>query len=233
MFLCSSEHFQLLCAGGFVAYVVFRDKNIKTRAEGFLRSITSSFEIILQHNVEVKIILLPECSDQAQIDENESTSSTIAVSDEDPDSCAMPMKTDTESVNVSKSHQVRPPESYESNIPEKQIESIIHQQKLETAWMQALEKGTPVSLNYLKPERKQILPRVSPLNGQQAMHSMDDGPSQQWEDELNHELKALKFNDRAKSQKVRIAKRMVDRSPISPSVLHSSSFTSNLAKDNM
>ncbi|KAL2556284.1 protein STICHEL [Forsythia ovata] len=60
--------FQLLYAGGFVAYIAFADCNIKTRAEGFLSSIMNSFEIVLRCNVEVKIILLPDLFGQQQMD---------------------------------------------------------------------------------------------------------------------------------------------------------------------
>ncbi|KAL8467054.1 hypothetical protein ACS0TY_035948 [Phlomoides rotata] len=43
-------------SGGIVAHIAFDDSNIKTRAEGFLSSITNSFEVVLQCNVEVKWI---------------------------------------------------------------------------------------------------------------------------------------------------------------------------------
>ncbi|EPS73092.1 hypothetical protein M569_01659, partial [Genlisea aurea] len=46
--------------GGLVAHIAFGDRSIKTRAEGFLSSITNSLEVVLQRNVEAKIILLPE-----------------------------------------------------------------------------------------------------------------------------------------------------------------------------
>ncbi|GKG61513.1 hypothetical protein Tco_0621222, partial [Tanacetum coccineum] len=45
-----------------------------------------------------------------------------------------------------------------SGNPVQRIESIIHEQRLETAWLQTAEKGTPGSLNRLKPERNQVLP---------------------------------------------------------------------------
>ncbi|XP_038975653.1 protein STICHEL-like isoform X2 [Phoenix dactylifera] len=43
-----------------VAFIAFEDKNIKPRAERFLRSITNSMEIVLRQNVEVRLGLLTE-----------------------------------------------------------------------------------------------------------------------------------------------------------------------------
>lgn len=213
---------QLLYAGGFVAHVAFGDRNIKTRAEGFLSSITNSFEIVLRHNVEVKMILLPDSSSQKQTDknvvinqDNKSTRSNTAV-----------CNSDQMEPSVSK-------ESKKSDIPVKRIESIIHEQRLETAWLQAMEKGTPGSMSRLKPERNQVLPQdgIYASNELESMTSVD-APLQHWEDELNHEIKALKINDRMAPQKEQIAKR-ADHYPISPSLLHNSSFASNFTKDNM
>ncbi|XP_008781968.1 protein STICHEL [Phoenix dactylifera] len=46
--------------GILVAFMAFEDKNIKPRAERFLRSITNSMEIVLRQNVEVRLGLLTE-----------------------------------------------------------------------------------------------------------------------------------------------------------------------------
>ncbi|KAI3448389.1 hypothetical protein Pfo_005054 [Paulownia fortunei] len=238
--------------GGFVAHIGFGDRNIKTRAEGFLSSITNSFEIVLRHNVEVKMILLPDSLGQKQMDknivmnlENESIRSNIAVGNSDLDLCQEPLKVSRGSFNVSEGHQMEPFESVAGNvnmntskeskpeIPVKRIESIIHEQRLETAWLQAMEKGTPGTMSRLKPERNQVLPQdgTYPPNELESMNSADV-PLQHWEDELNHEIKALKINDGMAPQKDHIAKR-IDHYPISPSLLHNSSFASNFSKDNM
>lgn len=50
----------ILFAGAFVAYVAFGNIDIKLRAERFLSSITNSFEIVLQRNIEVRIVLLTD-----------------------------------------------------------------------------------------------------------------------------------------------------------------------------
>ncbi|KAL7082292.1 hypothetical protein ACP275_14G090200 [Erythranthe tilingii] len=194
--------------GGFVAHIAFSDKNIKTRAEGFLSSITNSFEIVLRHNVEVKIILLPD--------------SLLKPNHHHDDV--------SENANVSTSKGG----SRLANIPPaKRIESIIHEQRLETAWLQAMEKGgTPGS------KRNQILPQDGSYYPSKefdgSVNSADVAPLQQWEDELNREIKALKINDRITPQKDQIiAKRSADHFPMSPSLLHNSSFASNFSKDNI
>lgn len=48
-----------LDAGVLVAYIAFRDVDVKSRAEGFLSSITNSMEIVLRQNVEVRLGLVP------------------------------------------------------------------------------------------------------------------------------------------------------------------------------
>lgn len=49
-------------AGILIAFIAFEDKNIKSRAERFLRSITNSMEIVLRQNVEVRLGLVTETS---------------------------------------------------------------------------------------------------------------------------------------------------------------------------
>ncbi|KAI3863454.1 hypothetical protein MKX03_005919 [Papaver bracteatum] len=46
--------------GLMIASIQFNDEDIKSRAEGFLSSITNSIEVVLRHNVEVKVGLLAE-----------------------------------------------------------------------------------------------------------------------------------------------------------------------------
>lgn len=117
--------------------------------------------------------------------------------------------------------------------PMQRIESIIHEQRLETAWLQAVEKGTPGSLSRLKPEKNQILPQegIYPQNQMKPLNSVEL-PSQNWEDDLNHEMKILKINDRKAVQKDQIGRR-VDHCPISPSLLHDSTYVASFSKENL
>ncbi|XP_011087602.1 protein STICHEL [Sesamum indicum] len=237
--------------GGFVAHVAFGDSNIKTRAEGFLSSITNSFEIVLRRNVEVKIILLQDILGQKLIDgnsvnlENKSTRSNITGGNSDLDLRQDLSKVSRGSFNVTEGHQTPPLDSVagdanlstskdsNSDIPLRRIESIIHEQRLETAWLQAMDKGTPESMSRSKPERNQVLPQngVDHPNELESMSSVNV-PLQHWEDELNHEIKALKINDGMAHQKDQTVNRL-DQCPISPSLLHNSSIAGNFSKDNM
>ncbi|KAK6159764.1 hypothetical protein DH2020_003145 [Rehmannia glutinosa] len=227
--------------GGFIAQVAFEESNIKTRAEGFLSSITNSFEIVLRCNVEVKLILLQDSPDKKVMNENlenKSTRSNITGDNSDLDLRQDPPKVSKGSFNVSEDQQTQPSESValndsNSEIPLRRIESIIREQRLETAWLQAMDKNTPGSTSHSKPERNQVLPQdgIDHPNELESMKSVDV-PLHNWEDEVNHEIKALKINDGMTNQKGQIVKR-TDRCPISPSLLHNSSSVSNFSKDNM
>ncbi|KAK6945658.1 DNA polymerase III, gamma subunit, domain III [Dillenia turbinata] len=91
-------------------------------------------------------------------------------------------------------------------IPMQRIESIIHEQRLETAWLQAAEKGTPGSMNRMKPERNQVLPQdgVCHENEMESMSSL--GLSSQ----PKHDNDVLKVNNGKALQKEQVVKN-VDR----------------------
>ncbi|KAL5786876.1 hypothetical protein ACOSP7_003825 [Xanthoceras sorbifolium] len=117
-------------------------------------------------------------------------------------------------------------------IPMQRIESIIREQRLETAWLQATEKGTPGSLNHLRPEKNQVLPQEGIYHQNRKDSVLSSGlSSQQWEDELNQELKVLKLNDE-RFQKDQDSKKG-EHYPMSPSLLHDSSFMGNFSKENL
>ncbi|KAI7726537.1 hypothetical protein M8C21_023229, partial [Ambrosia artemisiifolia] len=183
-----------------VAYIVFRDKDIKSRVERFLSSITNSFEIVLRRNIEVKIILLSEDGPTANKGEP-----------------VVPTNGSTPIDNFSDPGSLK--EGRKGGNPIQRIESIIHEQRLETAWLQTTEKGTPGSLNRLKPERNQVLPQDGGSSGQM------ETSQQQWEDELTHELNLLKINDRKPFAK--------ENTTISPSLLHDANLVGKYSKDSM
>ncbi|KAJ8754860.1 hypothetical protein K2173_015372 [Erythroxylum novogranatense] len=117
-------------------------------------------------------------------------------------------------------------------IPMQRIESIIHEQRLETAWLQAAEKGTPRSLSRLKPEKNQVLPQEEMYQNQVASVSPRDLSSQHWGDELNHDIKLLKMQDQKAVQKDQ-SKKGANCCPISPSLLHDSSFPGPANKESL
>ncbi|XP_027156842.1 protein STICHEL [Coffea eugenioides] len=118
-------------------------------------------------------------------------------------------------------------------VPVQRIESIIHEQRLETAWLQAMEKGTPGTTNRLRPEKNQVLPQEGIYHHIQLQSSASaDLSSQHWEDELSRDIKSLKVDDGKALKKDQISKR-VDHYPISPSLLHDNNIVGNFSKDNL
>ncbi|CAH9112041.1 unnamed protein product [Cuscuta epithymum] len=198
--------------GVLVAHVAFRDNVIKTRVERFLSSITNSFENVLRRNVDVRLILLPE-------GEGETETSAAAAAN---------------TSNLMTLLDSSPKHPAEATVPAQRIESIIREQRLETAWLQAMEKGAtpgPSSLSRLNkpPERNQVLPQDNHSVHPMSTTSLDV-------DELHEELKNLRISDEKKVKTTRdLNTKRVDHCPISPSLLHGTSgyASINNGKDNM
>lgn len=252
----TNQLFGPIVSGGFVAHIAFRDSKVKLRAERFLSSITNSFETILRSNVEVRLVLLPdaETSDDSgkpitlinsgglkqMGSQNNMVKREIAVSSNQD-----PLQVSRSSFNDPESKMVETFESASGNagtssskeriseIPVQRIESIIREQRLETAWLQAMEKGTPGSMSRLKPERNQVLPQdglyhnnqLEPINSRELF-------SQHWHDDLNEEIRSLKMIDGKAVQKDQTSKKG-DSYPISPSLLHNGIYGSNFSKESM
>lgn len=228
-----------------VAYVAFGDADIKVRVERFLRSITNSMEMVLRRNVEVRIIHLPngEGENQVNLPGLKQAESTVAGEKEQRKShmngtesySSFPplldgnlQSTAASSDILAEGNGVR--ERRQDN-PMQRIESIIREQRLETAWLQAVEKGSPGSLSRLRPEKNQVLPQ----NGVDPIESMDSTrfPSHQhWEDDPNDEVKVLSLKNGRIPQKDQIG-RKTDRFPMSPSLLHDNSLATISGKDNL
>lgn len=118
-------------------------------------------------------------------------------------------------------------------LPVQRIESIIHEQRLETAWLQAMEKGTPGSANRSRPEKNQVLPQEGIYHHIRLQSAASaDLSSQHWEDELSRDIKSLKVDDGKALKKDQISKR-VDRYPMSPSLLHDNNIVGNFSKDTL
>ncbi|KAB5574515.1 hypothetical protein DKX38_001709 [Salix brachista] len=233
--------------GALAVYVAFEDQDIKARAERFLSSITNSIEIVLRRNVEVRIILVSDGLDsviyvnQSELQEGHRQADTtlaielgkkancsgavVGYSDSDLQEFPKLSKGSFNDVNAENSGERK------QEMPMQRIESIIREQRLETAWLQAAEKGTPGSLSRLKPEKNQVLPQEDTYQQSQIDSIGSVVPSSQtWEDELNHELKVLKMQNRRVHHKDQIGN-MVDHYPISPSLLHGSSYVINGSKE--
>ncbi|KAJ8572705.1 hypothetical protein K7X08_009216 [Anisodus acutangulus] len=241
--------------GGFVAHIAFRDNKVKLRAERFLSSITNSFENIIRSNVEVRLVLLPDGETSNDSEKpitlmnsgglklmgspNMVKRETTVSSNQDPLQVSRGSFNDCESKMVetfeSESGNAGTSSSKEriSEIPVQRIESIIREQRLETAWLQAMEKGTPGSMSRLKPERNQVLPQDGLYNNNQleSINSRELSP-QHWHGDLNEEIRSLKMLDGKAVQKDQTSKKG-DSYPISPSLLHNGIYASNFSKESM
>lgn len=239
--------------GFLVAFIAFVDGDIKSRAERFLSSITNAMEMVLRCSVEVRIILLPDGG--ASIngvklleppEDLKKAETAVAIDKEKKavhkntingfSSCPPLMDGARRSTSGSLglmadgNAQTSVGEEQQQEIPMQRIESIIREQRLETAWLQTAEKGTPGSLSRLKPEKNQVLPQDG-IYCEDQLDSMNSAAfSQHWEDELNHELKVLKINNGSVLQKNQNGRR-IDHFPMSPSLLHDRSLVGNSSKD--
>ncbi|KAJ4845332.1 hypothetical protein Tsubulata_042326 [Turnera subulata] len=219
--------------GILVAYVGFGNEDIKCRAERFVSSITNSIEMVLRHNVEVRLVF---ASDGGYLLDYAEKVEFRGGGQDGSDDATLPIESgirETPSksslmLNNSLRSSAQSPEKRQE-IPMHRIESIIREQRLETAWLQAAERGTPGSLVRLKPEKNQVHPQeeMHPRNPTESLSSVGM-PSQHWEDELNHELKVLKMQDRQV-----LHKEQTSQCAISPSLLHDSNAMANASKESL
>ncbi|XP_054803062.1 protein STICHEL [Prosopis cineraria] len=234
--------------GLLVAYVVFGDADIKLRAERFLSSITNSMEMVLRRNVEVRIIHLLDGESEDQINRSgpKQAESIIANEKERREGHTRGRNTFSDfspladgsfqSANDSSDLLVDGNGVRErSDIPMQRIESIIREQRLETAWLQAVGKGSPGSLSRLRPEKNQVLPQEG-IYCKDPTESMDSTrfSFQRREDDISHEVKVLKAKNGRVLQKDQIGiGRRVDCYSMSPSLLHDGSLVTTSIKDSL
>jgi len=247
----SLPKFRPFFAGVLIVYIAFVDEDVKCRAERFLISITNSIEMVLRRNVEVRIILLPNGLEHLGIEEQvrspnksgqvkpgEAVDIGVRKGCDDSESHRrngsegkLNGGTNSSLLSDERSARILSPTNATKGFTIQRIESIIREQRLETAWLQAAEKSTPRSMSLLRPEKNQVLPqdRTFSHNEVESVHPKDL-PCNPWNDELNHEINTLKVNDGEGLQKDLSGKR-IDHPPISPSLLHQSGFAANLSKE--
>ncbi|OAY46617.1 protein STICHEL [Manihot esculenta] len=246
--------------GSLVIFVAFADEDIKARAERFMSSITNSIEVVLRCNVEVRIILEPDGEEsmnrvnQSELQGQKRAEATLGIeqekkangftdSQQESPKLARGIFNDMEGkLKEGSGDHFKSlistellPEANAENGDVKERRQELPIQRLETAWLQATEKGTPGSLIGPKPEKNQVLPQADIYHQNQIepASSMDlPLPSQLLENQLNHELKVLKMEDQRVVHKDQIGKRP-DCYPISPSLLHDSNFMDNPIKESL
>ncbi|GMH25661.1 hypothetical protein Nepgr_027504 [Nepenthes gracilis] len=230
--------------GILAAHIAFEDEDIKSRAERFMISITNSIERVLRRNIEVKLVLLPggaisnsveQRSGKKQIEPKTAINKEEKAAPRNTMNAASnsrhnPIKVSRGSFDDSKDSNTKIDSVNErrQEIPMQRIESIIRDQRLETAWLQAAEKGTPLSVGFLGSEKNQVVPQ-NDIYCQNQVETTNSVESHHQDDVVNHETKILKVDKKA-HLKDSTGKR-VDHHPISPSLLHQSSFAGNLSKE--
>lgn len=221
------------------------DEDIKLRAERFLSSITNSMEMVLRRNVEIRTIHLldGECEDQI---DSKQAQLVLANQKEHREGYTRGRNTSSDfpplldgnfqSTNDASELQVDENGTRErSDIPMQRIESIIREQRLETAWLQAIGKGSPGSLSRLRPEKNQVLPQEG-LCYKDPTESMDSMrfSSQHREDDISHEVKVLKAKNESVLQKDQNGiGRRTDCFSMSPSLLHDGSLETTSIKESL
>ncbi|CAH2045736.1 unnamed protein product [Thlaspi arvense] len=208
--------------GILVAYIAFGETDIKLRAERFLSSITNSIEMVLRRSVEVRIILLPETESLVVPHQTRKQEMTNKGGDVNA----------INGLNAASDVEIGSSEGSRSKIPMQRIESIIREQRLETAWLQTADKDTPGSVIRIKPERNQILPQEDTYRQPNVGSGISSSglTSHHWVDELNNDVKLLKIGENGELQENLMGKRGM-HCPLSPSLLHDSNFGHN--KDNL
>lgn len=288
-----SSHGKLLSIteteGALVASIVFEDGNIKSRAERYLSSITNSIEIVLQHNVKVRIGLMSE----NVIKRPNFTQETVVASHKDNNGF-LPVETKgSGSVKVSEKQRYKgllnlprslgcsetmvhgTPEKGDSSLledqgfpvatfpmvpsdendeayrrKEKGQESLVQRTRkaamddrhLENAWLQAAGETSSGMVAHSDSMRNLVLSQNGISCENHAASVELAISSKHWEDELNHETKALRSDVQGQYKKKvcdvegQHKKKVggpVDQYVISPSLLHRNGFTKNIDKENL
>ncbi|KAL0917685.1 hypothetical protein M5K25_012765 [Dendrobium thyrsiflorum] len=109
---------------------------------------------------------------------------------------------------------------------------VCNEERLEDAWLQAAEKVASGLPNLSKTKKNQAIPQNI---GSSQLYCdpliANDKPSRHWDDEPNHEIKAPETNDLLVLHKAENGDDK-NRCAISPSILHSNSFSTNFDKQN-
>uniref|UniRef100_A0ACD5X491 Uncharacterized protein n=1 Tax=Avena sativa TaxID=4498 RepID=A0ACD5X491_AVESA len=237
------------CEGSTIAFIAFEDHGIMSRAQRFLSSITNSIETVLRCSVEVRMGLLPELisagltlevapkgrrteSDLLSCSSNGdrlrgalNTSRSLDYCDEVKRELGLqPASIASLNSELSESRVLEVP-SLMPNI------SMVDEQRLESAWLQAVGKYTPGMINQARPDRRQVLPQIigSPY---QRRSSMALVPSSQADEDLAHEIKALKIVESYGSRKDHQEQSEIGYA-ISPSKLHGIDYLENCDKESI
>ncbi|KAL5203854.1 hypothetical protein ABZP36_008725 [Zizania latifolia] len=239
------------CGAYYTAFIAFEDKNIKSRAERFMSSIRNSMETVLRCNVEVRIGLMPELLAgglelEADFDERvESDVLSCSTNSDRLKGILNPSRNLDYSEEIEKKLEkfgnasavsgglqsgttkgntgMQRSRGKEVSAEQSKVVTV-EEQRLESAWLQAVEKHTPGILNQVRPERNQVVP---PSNGDQYHRKTSMAtivPSRHIDKELSDGLKSLNIGN---SHGPHQNGQMQNGYAISPSLLHSNNHLAN------
>nr|AAX95843.1 hypothetical protein LOC_Os11g13990 [Oryza sativa Japonica Group]ABA92390.1 ATPase, AAA family protein [Oryza sativa Japonica Group] len=246
----TNDGVQTFNEGYYIAFIAFEGSDIKSRAQRFTSSIRNSMETVLRCNVEVRIGLMPELlagglKREEDLDERDefdalscSTNSDRLKGIRNPSrnlnyseeiekklekfSCASAASGGLQSCTTEGNTGMHRTRGKEVSVEQAKAVTV-EEQRLESAWLQAVEKHAPGILNQMRPERNQVVPRIS---GEQY-HRMPETdtvfPSRQVDKELSNGLKSLNIG----SHGLRQNGQMENGYAISPSLLHSNNHLAN------
>lgn len=236
------------CEGYLVAFISFEDSKIKSRAQRFVSSIRNSMETVLRCNVEVRVGLMSEflagrlklendLEERAESDVLScSTNSDRLKGILNPPRSLGYSEIDRKLEkynNASAAGGEVQPDIAEGNAgihrtrgqetpTERSKAATVEEQRLESAWLQAVEKHTPGS----RPEKNQVLPQAGGGQYHRKSSMATVVPSRNIDNDLSNGLKALKIGGNHGPQKDRNVGRE-NGFVISPSLLHSNNDLAN------
>uniref|UniRef100_A0ACD6A4I0 Uncharacterized protein n=1 Tax=Avena sativa TaxID=4498 RepID=A0ACD6A4I0_AVESA len=238
------------CEGSTIALIAFEDHGIMSRAQRFLSSITNSIETVLRCSVEVRMGILPELISAGltleAVPKGRRTESDLLSCSSNGDRLRGALNT-SRSLDycdeVKRELGLKPASiaSLNSGLSESRVLegpslmpniSMVDEQRLESAWLQAVEKYTPGMINQARPDRRQVLPQVigSPYERRSSMALVV--PSSQADEDLAHEIKALKIVESYGSQKDHREQSEIGYA-MSPSKLHGIDYLENCDKESV
>ncbi|KAF8725374.1 hypothetical protein HU200_019891 [Digitaria exilis] len=231
--------------GRAIASIAFDDCGIESRAQRFLSSITNSIETVLKCNVEVKMGPLAELIDGELMLE---AGSKVGRVESDVLSCSSNSDRLRRTVNSSKRSFDHPDEgkkelekykstpcadeTMQSVVPTQATKEPINgEQKLESAWLQVSEKHSRGLMNQVK-HGHHVLSQVVDSQYQRKSSMSLVVPSSHADEDLAHEIEALRILDSYGSQKHQSG-RGENGFAISPSRLHRKDDMADCDKDSV
>uniref|UniRef100_A0ACD5W8E5 Uncharacterized protein n=1 Tax=Avena sativa TaxID=4498 RepID=A0ACD5W8E5_AVESA len=237
------------CEGYLVAFISFEDSKIKSRAQRFVSSIRNSMETVLRCNVEVRVGLMSEfLAGRLKLENNleervESDVLSCSTNSDRLKGILNPPRSLGYSEEIDKKLEKYnnasaagggvQPDIAEGNtgihrtrgqeVPTERSKTVtVEEQRLESAWLQAVEKHTPGS----RPEKNQVVPQTGGGQYHRKSSMATVVPSRNFDKDLSNGLKALKISDSHGPQNDRNVGRE-NGFVISPSLLHRNNDLAN------